>query len=97
MAVSVDERVALIREVLPGANCGACGFAGCDDYAAALGSDSDVAPNLCPPGGTSVAAQIAENIRSGCRFNRSKICGSSLQRFMRTYKTSYGVSGYKNL
>jgi len=60
MAVSVDERVALIREVLPGANCGACGFAGCDDYAAALGSDSDVAPNLCPPGGTSVAAQIAE-------------------------------------
>ena len=30
MAVSVDERVALIREVLPGANCGACGFASCE-------------------------------------------------------------------
>ena len=26
----------LLREVLPGANCGACGFAGCADYAARL-------------------------------------------------------------
>ena len=33
MFVPVDERVAAIEEVLPGANCGACGFAGCSDYA----------------------------------------------------------------
>ena len=36
MAVEVDERIPLVRECLPGANCGACGFAGCDGYAAAL-------------------------------------------------------------
>ena len=35
MFVPVDERVAAIEEILPGANCGACGFAGCADYAAA--------------------------------------------------------------
>ncbi|MCA1807848.1 MAG: ferredoxin, partial [Lentisphaerae bacterium] len=34
--VKEDPRVAAVRDVLPGANCGACGFAGCDDYARAL-------------------------------------------------------------
>ncbi|MFU0823481.1 MAG: hypothetical protein ACFWTK_00215 [Clostridium sp.] len=37
-AVPVDERVPLIRECLPGANCGGCGFAGCDAYAEAVAS-----------------------------------------------------------
>ena len=32
-AVKVDERAAEITEKLPGANCGACGYAGCADYA----------------------------------------------------------------
>lgn len=59
MFVPVDERVAQVREVLPGANCGACGFAGCDDYAAALGEDADLEPSLCPVGGSAVATQIA--------------------------------------
>ena len=34
--VPVDETVTNLRAELAGANCGACGFAGCDDYAAAL-------------------------------------------------------------
>ena len=36
MAVPVDERFPKIRECLPGANCGGCGYAGCDGYANAL-------------------------------------------------------------
>ena len=36
MAVKEDEKFPAIRECLPGANCGACGFAGCDGYAKAL-------------------------------------------------------------
>ena len=35
MFVPVDETAEKIRACLPGANCGACGFAGCDGYAAA--------------------------------------------------------------
>ena len=35
-AVPQDERQAKIRALLPGANCGGCGFAGCDAYAEAL-------------------------------------------------------------
>jgi RnfABCDGE-type electron transport complex B subunit len=59
MAVKTDERVALVREVLPGANCGACGFAGCDAYAAAV-VEEGAAANLCIPGGGATAARIAE-------------------------------------
>ena len=59
MYVTVDERVAAIREVLPGANCGACGFKGCDDYAAAFSKDPGLSTALCPVGGAEVATQIA--------------------------------------
>ena len=60
MAVPVDERAVAIRGELPGANCGACGFAGCDDYAAALAADPEgVKSNLCVPGADGVAAAIA--------------------------------------
>ena len=34
--VDTDERIGQIEEVLPGANCGGCGFAGCSAYAAAI-------------------------------------------------------------
>ena len=59
MAVPVDETAVKIRECLPGANCGACGFAGCDDYAAALAADHSIKTNLCVPGADAAAASIA--------------------------------------
>ena len=46
-----------IRECLPGINCGACGYRGCDDYAAAL-AEGGVEPNLCIPGAQSIADKI---------------------------------------
>ena len=59
-AVKVDERVAAVRDCLPGANCGACGFSGCDGYAAALGEGKTDNAGLCTPGGATVANQIAD-------------------------------------
>ena len=59
-AVPVDETAVAIREQLPGANCGGCGFAGCDDYAAALSADRSIGCNKCPVGGADVAAALAE-------------------------------------
>ena len=35
-AVKKDEREVQIRACLPGANCGGCGFPGCDGFAAAV-------------------------------------------------------------
>jgi len=61
MAVPVDDRVTNVREVLPGANCGACGFAGCDEYAEKLVHDG-VKTNLCTPGGGAVALAISKQL-----------------------------------
>lgn len=60
MAVPVDEKAEKIREELPGANCGACGFSGCDAYAAALSEGKTDKTNLCVPGGGEVSQKIAE-------------------------------------
>lgn len=56
-AVTEDARVSLVREVLPGANCGGCGFSGCDAYARAVVSGAPL--NKCGPGGAACAAKIA--------------------------------------
>ena len=57
--VEVDERIPKVRECLPGANCGSCGFAGCDAYAEAV-VNGEAKPNLCNPGGSSAASNISE-------------------------------------
>jgi len=59
-AVAEDEKYTKIRECLPGANCGACGYAGCDGYAKALSEDGDIKTNLCIPGADATAKQIAD-------------------------------------
>lgn len=57
-AVEVDARELEVNEVLPGVNCGACGYPGCAGYAAAIISGQ--APiTLCPPGGNEVVEQLA--------------------------------------
>ncbi len=59
-AVPVDEKAEQIRECLPGANCGSCGFSGCDGYAAALSSGETKETTLCNPGGNETAKAISE-------------------------------------
>ena len=55
--VEVDERETAVRACLPGNNCGACGYAGCDAMAAAI-AKGEAPTNGCPVGGAPVAAQI---------------------------------------
>lgn len=56
--VKMDPLVGNILGVLPGANCGACGFPGCEGLANAIASGK--APtNACTIGGPSVAAKVA--------------------------------------
>ena len=59
-AVPVDKKAEAIRECLPGANCGACGFSGCDGYAAALSKGETTDTALCAPGGNEVSKAIAD-------------------------------------
>lgn len=60
MSVPVDEKFPALRECLPGANCGACGYAGCDGYANALAAGEESKTNKCVAGGTDVAKALAE-------------------------------------
>lgn len=46
-AVEVDERIERVTELLPGVNCGGCGFAGCADFAKAV-VGSVASPGQCP-------------------------------------------------
>ena len=57
--VKEDETALAIRDCLPGANCGACGYSGCDGYAKALSEKKTDATNLCVPGGDKTSAEIA--------------------------------------
>ena len=57
-AVEKDERIPQITEILPGANCGGCGYAGCAAYAEAI-CKGEAELNCCPVGGNDAAAKIA--------------------------------------
>jgi len=59
MAVPKDEKAEMIEELLPGANCGACGYSGCSGYAAAI-SKGEASLGRCAPGGMETASKIAE-------------------------------------
>lgn len=64
MAVPKDEKAEALEEILPGANCGACGFSGCSGYAAAM-SKGEAKPGLCSPGGAETAQKCAELLGAG--------------------------------
>lgn len=59
LSVPVNEKEQQIRDALPGANCGACGFSGCDGYAKALADGTAESTALCSPGGAETAKNIA--------------------------------------
>ena len=57
--VEVDPKVEAILAILPGANCGACGFPGCAGYASGVALEG-AKMTLCAPGGPKVAAKIGD-------------------------------------
>lgn len=62
-AVHEDPRIAQVQALLPGANCGGCGFAGCSAMAEALVKGADkgsIDGLLCPVGGQDVMGQVAD-------------------------------------
>jgi RnfABCDGE-type electron transport complex B subunit len=83
-AVPVDEKAAKVRDVLPGANCGGCGYPGCDGFAAAVAAGT--APvDGCAAGGAATAEKVgkvlgisvsAENQVSVLACQGSKTCAA---------------------
>lgn len=62
-AVHEDPRIGQVSAILPGANCGGCGYPGCSGMANALvkGADAGSIDGLfCPIGGSDVMGQVAD-------------------------------------
>ena len=55
--VDEDPRIEKAVDLLPGANCGGCGYAGCADYAKAVVEGADLIS--CGPGGATVVENLA--------------------------------------
>lgn len=75
LAVQVSETERKLRDLLPGANCGACGFPGCDAYAHALAEKTGEYPaNLCTVGGSETSQQIADVLGVEVEETEPKVC-----------------------
>lgn len=57
--VEVDEKELLVRDLLPGNNCGGCGYPGCDGLAKAIAT-GEAPVSACPVGGAECAAAIGK-------------------------------------
>ncbi len=55
-----DPRIDLVAEVLPGANCGGCGFAGCRNFAETIVKNESLEGLNCPVGGSEVMTKVGE-------------------------------------
>jgi len=61
--VEEDPRIDEVVELLPGANCGGCGYPGCRGLAEALvkaSDDGDISALKCPPGGSETMAEVGK-------------------------------------
>ncbi len=61
LKVEGNPLIAEIEQLLPGAQCGQCGFPGCSGAAQAL-ADGSAPVTLCPPGGRAVVQALAAKL-----------------------------------
>ncbi|MFA9466155.1 MAG: RnfABCDGE type electron transport complex subunit B [Velocimicrobium sp.] len=98
-AVEVDERVILVRDSLPGNNCGACGYAGCDGLADAI-VKGEAPVNGCPVGGSSVAESIGTIMGASAEAGEKKVafvkCNGTCEKTKVKYNY-YGIHDCKKL
>lgn len=57
--VEEDPRIDEVEKVMPGANCGGCGFAGCRAFAQSCVEAGNLDSNFCPVGGNDTMKQVA--------------------------------------
>ena len=88
-AVEVDEREEAITGVLPGNNCGGCGYAGCSGLAAAI-VKGEAEIGACPVGGAPVAEKIGAimGVEAGSKARQVAFvkCGGTCDKAGRDYE-----------
>lgn len=72
LEVPIDEKESKVRGLLPGANCGGCGYAGCDACAKAI-SIGEAAANVCPVASSDIYVEIAEVMGSSIEAGERQV------------------------
>ena len=93
--VEVDEREEAILEVLPGNNCGGCGYAGCSGLAAAI-VKGEAPVNACPVGGETVGNKVAEIMGVESQAGNKQVAFVHCKGDCNKAKTDYKYYGVKD-
>jgi len=93
--VEVDEKEEAIAGVLPGNNCGGCGYAGCANLAAAI-AKGEAPVNACPVGGEPVGAKVAEIMGVDAGESKRMIAFVKCNGTCEKTTTDYEYSGAKD-
>lgn len=93
--VETDPRVQKIRENVAGANCGACGYPGCDGFAKAV-AEGKAPVNGCAPGGAKSAEAIAEIMGVEAEKSTPVVARVICQGECGVSKERYVYDGYKS-
>ncbi|MDI9519570.1 MAG: RnfABCDGE type electron transport complex subunit B [Bacillota bacterium] len=94
-AVPVDERVTRVREAVSGANCGACGYPGCDGYAEAV-VKGEAPINLCTPGGQKTLDAFSEIMGQSAELADPVVARVLCQGEHEVVKTRYEYAGMQS-
>ena len=71
--VEEDPRIDEVQEVLPGANCGGCGFAGCRALAEACVKADSLDGLFCPVGGAPTMTKVGEILGMAAPVTEPKV------------------------
>jgi RnfABCDGE-type electron transport complex B subunit len=108
LRVKEDPKIEAIENVLPGVNCGVCGFTNCHQYAEAL-AKRETSPDKCKAGGDSVIAGLSAilgvEIEKGIKGVAIVHCGADASRRkkkavyagIKTCAAAHSMSGGENL
>lgn len=93
--VEVDEHEARVREAVSGANCGVCGYPGCDAFAAAV-VRGEAPVNGCLPGGAKAAEALAEIMGLNAEAQERMVARVLCQGQNDVVKVRYAYTGYQS-
>lgn len=86
--VEEDPRIDQVEKMLPGANCGGCGFAGCRGMADALVKRDDISALFCPVGGGDCMKAVAGYLGKAAAEKEPQVatvrCGGTCDKRPRT-------------
>ncbi len=84
LSVAEDPKVEIVERILPGLNCGGCGFSSCNAYAKAI-IEGKAEAGLCAPGGESALRMLNSIFSQEVRIEKKvavvKCSGGSSQKF----------------